>query len=210
MIEELPLSYHYIPSSIPSKKVTVVLHGRGDSHEGFLWLPETLGFDDMNYVLLNAPFEWYGGRSWYDLPPRQLEGIRYSRGLLAKTFDKLFEKTFDPAHSFLFGFSQGALLTFEFGARYERKLCGYIAVSGYIYDTKRLIDEMNPALKDANWLCTHGIYDDVLAFETTKKQIDELIEGGMDIKFVAYDKAHQIIDEETEYIRRWMADKFNR
>ena len=81
-LEDLPLNNIFIPSKIPSKKLMIILHGRGDSSRGFTFLPEYLGIDQINYLLLDAPDDYYGGFSWYDLPPNQLEGILYSRGIL--------------------------------------------------------------------------------------------------------------------------------
>ena len=137
-------------------------------------------------------------------------GISRSSQLLAQTLDTLFEKDFDPSQSFLFGFSQGALLTFEFGARYRRVLGGYIAVSGYIYNPKSLLQEIDPLVKEASfsqdiWLCTHGTEDEVLPYETTKAQIELLQKGGMKIDFKSYPKPHTIIEEELKMIREWIA-----
>jgi phospholipase/carboxylesterase len=158
----------------------------------------------MNYLLLDAPYEYFGGCSWYDLPPNQLVGIAHSSSLLADILDELFETQFDASQSFLFGFSQGALLTFEFGARYEKKLAGYIAVSGYVYDADALLKEMNPDLKTANWLCTHGASDGVLPYATSKAQIEVLQKGGFDITFKSYDKDHTMVEEEVQVIKEWI------
>ena len=167
-------------------------------------LPDYLKIDEMNYLLLDAPFEYFTGLSWYQLPPEQLPGIKHSSQLLTETLDMLFAKEFNADESFLFGFSQGSLLTFEFGARYHRELAGYIAVSGYIYDAEHLLAEMNPELREANWLCTHGTYDNVLPFETSKEQIETLQNGGVEIEFKAYEKDHSIDGEELSYIAGWM------
>ncbi len=185
----------------------IILHGRGDSSAGFTWLPAYLDIDDMNYLLLDAPYDYFGGRSWYDLPPHQLVGIEYSTKILTEIFDTLFKEEFDASQSFLFGFSQGSLLTFEFGARYEKQLAGYLAISGYIYDPERLLKEMNPALKDANWLCTHGTYDDVLPFTTSKAQVETLQNAGFNIEFKSYPKVHTIAEEELEMIKEWIKNK---
>ncbi len=206
-MEDLPLYNIFYPSKTPSKKLMIILHGRGDSSKGFTWLPPVLGFDDMNYLLLDAPYEYFGGCSWYDLPPSQLIGIAHSSSLLADIMDTLFEEDYDASQSFLFGFSQGALLTFEFGARYEKELAGYIAVSGYIYDGESLLKEMNPDLKDANWLCTHGTSDDVLPYDTSKSQIEELKKNGFSIDFKSYDKDHTMIEEEVAMIKEWITKR---
>ena len=200
----IPLNNIFIPSKVPSKKLMIILHGRGDSSQGFTWLPPYFNLDEMNYLLLDAPYDYFGGRSWYDLPPHQLEGIQHSSNILTQILDSLFEERFDASQSFLFGFSQGSLLTFEFGARYNKKLAGYIAVSGYIYDPELLLKEMNPALKDANWLCTHGTQDDILPFHTSKTQVEVLQNGGVNITFKSYPKVHTIAEDELEMIKVWV------
>ncbi len=205
-MQNLPLDNIFIPSKVPSKKVMIILHGRGDSSEGFTGLPQFLDIDEMNYLLLDAPFEYFTGLSWYQLPPEQLPGIKHSSQLLTETLDMLFDNEFNAEESFLFGFSQGSLLTFEFGARYHRELAGYIAVSGYIYDADHLLAEMNTDLREANWLCTHGTYDNVLPFETSKEQVETLIEGGFEVTFKTYKKDHSIDREELDFISSWMRD----
>jgi phospholipase/carboxylesterase len=203
-MKHLELDNIFIPSKIPSKKLMIILHGRGDSSDGFTSLPEFFNMDDMNYILLDAPFEYFTGFSWYQLPPEQLPGIEYSSKLLTKVLDELFEDKFDADKSFLFGFSQGSLLTFEFGARYHKVLAGYIAVSGYIYDEEKLLIDMNQDVKNAKWLCTHGIYDDVLPFQTSKEQVEVLQDAGFDVEFKSYEKDHSIDRDELVMISEWM------
>lgn len=203
-MKNLPLENIFIPSKTPSKKIMIILHGRGDSSEGFTGLPPFLDIDEMNYLLLDAPFEYFTGFSWYQLPPEQLPGIEYSSKILTQILDTLFEEQFNASESFLFGFSQGSLLTFEFGARYKKVLAGYIAVSGYIYDTDKLLQDLNPDVLKSNWLCTHGTQDNVLPFETSKKQVEILQNAGFDIEFKAYKKDHSIDRDELEYISNWI------
>lgn len=202
--ENLELDNLFIPAKVPSKKLMIILHGRGDSSEGFIGLPPFLDLVDMNYILFDAPFEYFTGYSWYQLPPNQLPGIEYSSTLLTKDLDTLFESEFEADKSFLFGFSQGSLLTFEFGARYHKVLAGYIAISGYIYDTKKLLADMNPKVNQNNWLCTHGTQDPVLEYETSKKQIQELQDGGFNITFKSYEKDHSIDRAELSMITQWI------
>jgi len=200
----LALENIFIPSKVPSKKLMIILHGRGDSSDGFTSLPPFLDLDEMNYLLLDAPFEYFTGYSWYQLPPDQLPGIEYSSKMLAEVLDEVFREEFNADESFLFGFSQGALLTFEFGARYAKVLAGYIAVSGYIYDEEKLLAEMNPDVNDGQWLCTHGLYDEVLPYQTSQKQIKHLQDGRFKITFDSYPKDHSIDSDELSMIREWI------
>jgi len=88
-------------------------------------------------------------------------------------------------------------LTFEFGARYHKVFAGYLAIYGYIYDAEKLLKEMNPKVKEARWLCTHGTSDGVL-------QVEVLQKGGFDIDFKSYDKDHTLVEEELNMIVDWM------
>ena len=206
-MKNLKLTNLFYPSKVPSKKLMIILHGRGDYSQGFTWLPPYLKMDDMNYLLLDAPYDYYGGRSWYDLPPNQIEGIKYSSQILTEILDELFEERFDASQSFLFGFSQGSLLTFEFGARYHKTLAGYMAISGYIYDPEKLLVEMNQDVKNARWLCTHGTSDGVLPYVKSAAEVKVLQDAGFNIDFKSYDKDHTLIEEEVEMITLWMNKK---
>jgi len=208
-MNNLALHNIFIPSKVASKKLMIILHGRGDSSEGFTSLPAFLDIAEMNYLLLDAPFEYFSGYSWYQLPPQQLPGIEYSSKVLEKILDELFKEEFNADESFLFGFSQGSLLTFEFGARYKKVLAGYIAISGYIYDAKKLLEEMNKDVIKSNWLCTHGTYDNVLDYEISKKQVKVLQDAGFDIEFKSYKKDHSIDKHELKMIASWMKKIIN-
>ena len=203
-LDYLPLENRFFPAEMPSNKLMIILHGRGGKAEDFTWIPNFFDFDDMHYLLLNATDAYDDGYSWYDEPPYHLDGIKNASKLLTQNLDMLFEKDFDASQSFLFGFSQGALLTFEFGARYKEKLAGYIAMSGHINNPENLLQEMNPHLKNANWLCTHGTKDEALDFEIAKHQIETLQKAGWNIAFKTSDKAHVIEKEEMKMIREWI------
>jgi len=103
----LPLKHIWQPATSTSQRLVIVLHGRGDSAEGFLWLQEELGIDELNFLLLDAPDKYYTGYSWYDLPPDQLPGIQRSRELLAGVLEQTEREGYSPNQTFLFGFSQG-------------------------------------------------------------------------------------------------------
>ena len=206
-MKNLALENIFIPSKIPSKQIMIVLHGRCDSSEGFTGLPSFIDIDEMNYLLVDAPFEYFTGLSWYQLPPDQLPGIQYSSKLLSSVLDELFKEQFNASESFLFGFSQGSLLTFEFGARYHQKLAGYIAISGYIYNVDTLLEEVNKKVIHENWLCTHGILDTVLPFDTSKKQIEILQNNGFRIEFKSYNKEHNLEKEELKMIKEWIESR---
>ena len=159
---DLPLRHVWQPARLPSNQLVIVLHGRGDLAEGFLWLQKALTIDSLDFLLLTAPTPYGIGYSWYDLPPDQLPGIIESQTLLGEVLSETERNGYAPEQTYLFGFSQGCLMTLEFGARHTRRLGGYIGISGYAYDPEALRQELNPEVNQGDWLITHGFEDEVL------------------------------------------------
>jgi phospholipase/carboxylesterase len=204
---DLPLTHIWQPAVSKSQKLLIVLHGLGDSVEGFHWLQEELGIDPLNYLLLNAPEPYYTGYSWYDIQD-PLPGIERSRQVLARVLEQTEREGYAPGQTFLFGFSQGCLMTLEFGARHSSALAGYIGISGYCYSPEAILQQMNPAANNGNWLITHGTKDELLPVEVTRAQIKKFNAAGFAIDYREYSKAHTI-DPEREIgdIRGWLASR---
>ena len=202
---ELPLEHLWQSASVPSKQLMVVLHGRGDSAEGFLWLQEALAIDSLDFLLLTAPTPYYMGYTWYDLPPNQLPGITQSRKVLNDVFAQIERDGYAPERTFLLGFSQGCLLTLEFGARYNRRLAGYIGISGYSNDPEALMRDLNPEVNRGDWLITHGTEDEILPVARTRAQMQFFKEQGFNIDYREYKKSHTIdMRRELPHIREWL------
>jgi phospholipase/carboxylesterase len=194
------------PNALQNAKLMVVLHGRGDSPAGFSWMPDAMGLPQLNYLFLQAPDDYYGGYSWYGMPPNQKPGILRSRKLLEQTFAEIFAQGYLPGNIILFGFSQGCLMTLEFGGKFSTKLCGYIGVSGYVYDASLLATEADPGVKMGNWLVTHGTRDEVLPIAETRAQIKLLQESGFKIEYREYEKVHTLDDQnEIPFLREWIS-----
>lgn len=189
----------------PKNPLMVVLHGRGDSPEGYEWLPPALGIPNLGYLMLQAPDPYFEGFSWYDLPPNQLPGILRSRQLLEEAYQEIEFSGFDLKRVFLFGFSQGCLMTLEFGARMKTPLAGYIGICGYAFDVEQLILEASPEAKARPWWVNHGLNDEILPVERTREQMKMLTEAGFNIEYFELSKPHAI-DEEIEIprLRQWV------
>ncbi len=202
------LSCDWVPASTPSGKLLVVLHGRGDSSQGFHWMPETLAFRELNYLLVNAPDQYFGGKSWYALPPDEAPGVLRSRDLLDRLFDELLRQDYQSTEIGLFGFSQGSLMTLEWGARSALALGAYVGISGYCLDVTTLLAERSPSCTAESWLITHGRHDETLDYETTRQQIAELVRGGFALRFETYDKGHTIDpQDELPALRSFLAER---
>jgi phospholipase/carboxylesterase len=202
---KLPLSYVWLPAQTPSKKLVVVLPGQGGSAEDSRPLQGDLGIADFNYLLLNGPEPYYSGFRWFNWDGDPLaDGVR-SRKLLTDVFSATEQVGYVPEQTFLLGFSQGCVMTLEFGARHSHALAGYIGISGFVLDPRALLQDLNPAVNAGNWLVTHGTQDEVVPVGKTRAQIKTLIDGGFKIDYREYAKGHDIDDRrELPEIREWM------
>ena len=168
---------------IPAKqkmepRLMIVLHGLGDSMEGYRWLPQAMQLPWMNYLLVNAPDSYYGGFSWYELNGDSGPGIERSRKMLFELLDHARAQGFPSEKTTVFGFSQGCLLAIELGARYPHKLAGIVGVSGYVHEPERLIHELSPLAGQQRFLITHGTQDPLIPIERVRTANGTAAPGG--------------------------------
>ncbi|HEX3719175.1 MAG TPA: serine esterase [Verrucomicrobiae bacterium] len=192
------------------RKLMIVLHGLGDSMEGFRWLPAALRLSWLNYLLVNAPSGYYGGFSWYDLYHDPGTGITASRRLLFELLDSAREKNFPTEQTTILGFSQGCLMGLEAGARYPRRMAGIVGISGYAHEPERLGRELSPQAREQRFLLTHGTRDPLIPIEQVRPQIELLKRAGLNIQWREFAKAHTIAGEdEIAVIRDFVRACYN-
>lgn len=205
------LETEFIPAADrASRRLMIVLHGLGDSMEGYRWLPAELGLPWLNYLLVNAPDPYYGGYSWYDLAGDARPGVTRSRRLLTALLDEQERAGFPTAQTVLFGFSQGCLMTLDTGFRYLRPLAGLIGISGYVHEPDKLLAELPPAATHQHALVTHGTDDPIIPFAAVREQINLLKADGLRVEWHEFVKAHTIagateLEVIRDFIRRRLA-----
>jgi phospholipase/carboxylesterase len=188
-----------------SRQLLVALHGLGDSAAGYRFLPEALSLPRMNYLLVNAPDSYYGGYAWYDFEGEADTGVRRSRRLLFELLDEQRRKGFPTEQTFLFGFSQGCVMTVDVGLRYPARLAGLIGISGYVHEAGQLLAELSPVATQQKMLFTHGSQDPLIPCQLARAQVSLLQERGLAIEWVEFQKAHTIDGEaELGVIRRFI------
>jgi phospholipase/carboxylesterase len=203
------LDTDFIPAADQqSRRLMIVLHGLGDSMEGYRWWPQAMRLPWLNYLLVNAPDEYYGGFAWYDIHNPE-KGVRRSHQLLTELLTHLKGKEFVPAQTVMSGFSQGCLMLIELGARLPDKLAGIVGVSGYVMDPDELVSHLGPAALEQRFLLTHGTQDPLIPIEQVRPQIEILRKAGLQINWREFQKAHTIAgEEEMSVIRAFVQDCF--
>ncbi len=173
----------------------IVLHGLGDSSAGYEWLPAMMGLPWMNYLLADAPDEYYGGYSWFDIAGNAEPGVLRSRQLLTALLDAQQEAGYPTEETVLFGFSQGCLMSLETGLRYPRRFAGLVGISGFLLNPQRLLEELPPVARQQRVLVTHGTQDPLIPCATTRQQIRMLKEAGLTVDWREFNKVHTIDGE---------------
>jgi phospholipase/carboxylesterase len=200
------LDHEFIPAREKnSRKLWVMLHGLGDSIEGYRWLPQAMQLPGMNYLLVNAPDEYYGGYSWFDFAGDMMPGVARSRKMLFELLDARREAGFPTEQTIFGGFSQGCLMSLEVGLRYPHRFAGIVGISGYVCEPEKLVKELSPVALQQRLLITHGTQDPILRFAEVRQQISVLEQAGLKIEFHQFVKAHTIAgEEELDIIRNFV------
>ncbi|MBI3594284.1 MAG: alpha/beta hydrolase [Nitrospirae bacterium] len=187
----------------------VFIHGLGVNGKDLMPLAAQLNLPQTKFVFPNAPFPVdysYEGRAWYQLPRENGKGISISRKGIIELLQKI-ELSGIPANQIIIGgFSQGAVMSLEAGLRYPNKICGIIALSGYLHAPEQISIEKNQANQGIPVLVCHGEEDDVLPIEGSREAVRYLEKEGYSVSFHEYPIGHQVIPEELIVIRQFILD----
>ena len=202
------LETRFIAAPQPSRRLIVVLHGLGDSLEGFTWMPPLLGLPWLTFRLVNAPHPSFMGFAWYDLEDPE-PGVLEGRARLRRLFAELAAQGWAAANTVLFGFSQGCLMALDFALRHDERLAGIVGVSGYVFGLERLPAELHPRAREQAWLLTHGSQDELLPIARTRQQMERLQALGLPIEWHEFPQTHTIDpQDELALIREWIAARW--
>ncbi len=188
-----------------SRRLMVMFHGLGDSMEGYRWLPEAMGFPWLNYLLVNAPDDYYGGYAWFDLGGNIVPGVQRSRKMLFELLDAIRARGFPTGQTTVGGFSQGCLMAIETGLRYPHRLAGVVGISGWVCEPDKLVQELSPVALAQRLLVTHGTLDPLVPFAGTREHVNILKTAGLNVAWHEFVKAHTIAGEdELDVIRKFV------
>jgi hypothetical protein len=102
---------------------------------------------------------------------------------------------------FLFGFSQGGMLTYEIGVRYASRFRGLIPVGGLLDFKFDSLHQFDTACRHVPLLALHGVYDDVVEFKADMASRETLRNRGMCADVVRFPAKREITREMIEDAR---------
>jgi len=183
----------FVPAaSRDSRRLMIVLHGLGDSLDGFRSLPAEINLPWLNYLLVNAPNPYFTGFSWFEFPGDPVPGADRSYLQLQQLLDAQRERGYPTEQTVLFGFSQGGLMVWEAGIRYPHRFAGCIAISGFTREPEQLLKLRSPCAAQQRFFITHGMMDTTIPIETSQAQVEQLKQAGLQVEWTEIIKGHTI------------------
>lgn len=213
------LSTDFIPAADPaSRRLLVVLHGLGDSMEGWRWLSGELNLPWLNYLLVDAPNAYFDGYSWFALGVPPVTGGRLtvvsedvvaSRKQLHALLDERRAAGWPSDQTAMLGFSQGCLMTIDAGLRYPHRLAALVGISGWVHEPAGLLAERGPEAVSVPVLITHGSEDELVPMNLAEPGVRQLQAGGLDVAWQEFEKGHTVAGRaEVGFIRRFLENAF--
>jgi len=171
----------FLPHEKP-KKLIFMLHGYGDTADNFINIAGALDQPvwQANYFALNAPSvipNYSIGRQWFELYPNGVyindagpNEIKIIHSQVKIAVQKIEQTIIKQKNKFnlsfcdciLLGFSQGGIMTFEFGNFFQNQLAGLAVVSGRIMKRDKIT---NQNVLQTPIFISHGDQDDVLPIQ---------------------------------------------
>jgi predicted esterase len=121
---------HHGPPPVDARCTVILIHGRGDSAAGILGLTQEFDLDDVAWVAPQAARHAWYPHSFLAPAASNEPFLSSALGVLGRLVDQLEADGVPAARLVLMGFSQGACLASEFGARHARRYGAVVVLSG--------------------------------------------------------------------------------
>ena len=138
------------------------------------------------------------GWTWFDGWPPEPSSLEASRALILKFIDEITGR-YPTTKLILSGFSQGAMMALDVGLRTD--VAGIVAMSGGLYE----FPEAREDARTTPIFIAHGTADEVVPIAYARRARLVLEESGLNVDYHEYPMGHQVVMEEIEAVRAFMA-----
>lgn len=201
--------------------VVIWLHGLGADYNDFLPIvPEIKLNSCVKFIFPNAPLmpvtinNGYVMRAWYDIRDTislnstiDKQGIQTSVKQIGQLIDSLIDSGWRSDRIILAGFSQGAVIAYLTGIQSKHRLCGIMALSGYLPELGDWI-KVNDINKKTPIFACHGKEDSVVPYAAGFAAYNSLRSSGFSVSWAHYPMDHGLCNEEIKDITLWLKNIF--
>ena len=197
------------PSGFDIKKkypAIILLHGYGSNMQDLAGLSPAISSDEYIYICPNAPLDielspGYTGHAWLELESMDFSDAREILTKLIKNVQKRYD--FHENKMLLGGFSQGAMLSLDFGIQRPDLFAGLMVLSGCIRNESYL-KSVVPADRSQSIFIAHGTQDSMIPVSESRAARDFLISENYTPSYYEYVMGHEINQELIADLIPWI------
>ena len=198
----------------------IFLHGLGADGFDFKSIFGRSQFNKIRFILPHAPYrpvtinQGMEMRAWYDLYDLSLDkdedelGMQRSSLIIQKLIEEQISLGIPSEKIIIGGFSQGAVMSFYLGLKYDKKLGGIVALSGYLPLKDKLISSIKDDLIKIPIFMAHGLYDNVIDIQIADRSFEKLIARFNSANFEKYPMGHEVCEKEIDDLSTFFNQTF--
>lgn len=183
-------------------KAIVCIHGWRGNRTSFQFLSGLLKTPNVKWYFPEAPYILDNNpdtRSWsYEKSPGIWE-IDEPNRLLNDFFESEIFSKYSSTDVFVIGFSQGAIICYEFALHLKVPLGGIFPVAGFFRNKEMDHPRFHPSQKDTPILIGHGFKDEIVDIEYSRKIYEILKNQDANVELIEYNGGHKI---SVEYLNK--------
>lgn len=195
------------------------LHGLGaDGHDFASLVPELAlqGCAPIRFIFPHAPSipvtinNGYVMPAWFDIlgmngqGPKDEAGMRRSEASIRALIAQERGRGIAAERIVLAGFSQGCAMALHTGLRFEERLAGIVALSGFLPLAEKITAERHAANADTPVFMAHGSLDPVVRVERGLDSRDTLSALGQPVQWHSYPMEHSLCAAEVADISAFL------
>ena len=203
-------------TKVEKSPLIILLHGYGSNEEDLFSFAEELP-DSMLVISVRAPLSMgFGSYAWYTIyfetnDANKFSDIPEAKQALQKidTFIDEIIDTFDidKDNVFLFGFSQGTILSTAYALNNPHKIDHVIALSGYVNVELLNKDVGISNFHDLDFFVSHGNVDQVIPVQWARKTPGFLNNLGIKNSYQEYPVGHGVAPQNFYDLNNWIKER---
>jgi phospholipase/carboxylesterase len=193
----------------------IMLHGYGSNEEDLFSFAEELP-DELLIISARAPLSLgFGSYAWYTIHfeagSDKFSDIPEAKNAL-ELIDKFLSEIIgafdvDENNIFLFGFSQGTILSSAYALNHPQKIQHVIALSGYINEELIQKPLEKEAFKHLDFFVSHGTVDQVIPVDWARKTPGFLNKLKIGNSYKEYPVGHGVAPQNFYDLHAWIKER---
>lgn len=201
---------------IENPPLLIMLHGYGSNEQDLFSFADELP-DELLVISAKAPLSLgFGSYAWYTIHFDSSDASKFSdipeaKEALSKInqfMDEIIEKyQVNTNNVFLFGFSQGTILSTAFALNHPDKVNHIIALSGYVNPELLAKDFAEQDFSKLDFFVSHGSVDQVIPVEWARKTPAFLNNLGIKNTYQEYQVGHGVAPQNFYDLNLWIKER---